>query len=124
MERAILWPVMNHEYEMVVVTSAENSESDRKNLTNQIKKIIETEKSEIVNVNDWGNRDLAYPIKKNTQGFYSVITFKGNSRIPQVLSSKFRLMDEILRYLIVRKEGEKKEKKRKKMVGEPLIKTK
>ena len=115
---------MNHEYEMVVVTSAESSESDRKNLTNQIKKIIEAEKSEVVDVNDWGNRDLAYPIKKNTQGFYSVITFKGNSRIPQILSSKFRLMDEILRYLIVRKEGEKKEKKRKKMVGEPLIKTK
>jgi len=115
---------MNHEYEMVVVTSAESSESDRKNLTTQIKKIIETEKSEIVDVNDWGKRDLAYPIKKNTQGFYSVVTFKGNAKTPQTLSSKFRLMDEILRYLIVRKEGEKKEKKRKKRAGEPLIKTK
>lgn len=115
---------MNHEYEMVVVTSAESSESDRKNLTIQVKKIIEAEKSEIVDVNDWGKRDLAYPIKKNTQGFYSVITFKGNAKTPQTLSSKFRLMDEILRYLIVRKEGEKKEKKRKKRTGEPLIKTK
>ena len=96
-----------------MVTSADSSEADRKGILEQIKKTIEEEKGEVTDTQDWGRRGLAYEIKKETSGFYSLITFKGNSKIPGVLNSKFRLMEELLRYLIVKKEGEKKKRKSK-----------
>ena len=104
---------MEQAYEVVVVTSADSSEADRKKILEQIKKTIEEEKGEETENQDWGRRELAYEIKKETSGFYSLITFKGNSKIPGVLNSKFRLMEELLRYLIVKKEGEKKKRKSK-----------
>lgn len=104
---------MEQAYEVVVVTSADSSEADRKKILEQIKKTIEAEKGEVIDTQDWGRRELAYEIKKETSGFYSLITFKGNSKIPGVLNSKFRLMEELLRYLIVKKEGEKKKRKSK-----------
>ena len=104
---------MEQAYEVVVVTSADSSEADRKKILEQIKKTIEAEKGEVIDTQDWGRRELAYEIKKETSGFYSLITFKGNSKIPGVLNSQFRLMEELLRYLIVKKEGEKKKRKSK-----------
>jgi small subunit ribosomal protein S6 len=104
---------MEQAYEVVVVTSADSSEADRKKILEQIKKIIEAEKGEVTDTQDWGRRELSYEIKKATSGFYSLITFKGNSKIPGVLNSKFRLMEELLRYLVVRSEGEKKKRKQK-----------
>ena len=102
---------MSHEYEVTVVTRVEESEADRRKLLDDIKKLIEAEKGKIVGTEDWGKRNLAYDIKKNPQGHYSAITFEGLPNTPQILSSKLRLMDELLRYLIVTKEGAKVEKK-------------
>ncbi|OGY25314.1 MAG: 30S ribosomal protein S6 [Candidatus Woykebacteria bacterium RBG_16_43_9] len=102
---------------MVVVTGADGSNTDRKNLIDQVQKIMSAEKGEVVRVDDWGKKTLAYPIKKNSQGRYSLITFKGNSNTPQAIKAKFNLTEEILRYLVVRKEGEKiKEKGRSRKV--------
>ncbi|HEX7456496.1 MAG TPA: 30S ribosomal protein S6 [Candidatus Nanoarchaeia archaeon] len=98
---------MEHEYELVVVTSADLTEVDREKILEQIKKAIESEKGKVTDTQDWGKRELAYKIKKNSHGFYSQVTFEANSKTPQVLNSKFRLMDELLRFLILRKEGEK-----------------
>ena len=114
---------MEHEYELAVVTSADLSEADHEKILEQIKKIIEVEKGKVTDKQDWGRRELAYEIKKATSGFYSLITFDGNPTTPGALNSKFRLMDELLRYLIVRKEGEKKKRKSKAKAGEqPILK--
>ena len=96
-----------------MVTRAESSEADRGKLLDDIKKMIEAEKGKIVGTEAWGKRNLAYDIKKNPQGHYSAITFEGSPNTPQILSSKLKLMDELLRYLIVTKEGVKVEKKSK-----------
>ena len=96
-----------------MVSKVESSEADRKQLLETIKKTIESEKGKITGTEDWGKKELAYEIKKTPQGHYSLITFEGNPNTPQILSSKFKLMDELLRYLVVRKESEKVEKKSK-----------
>ena len=102
---------MSHEYEITVVTRGESSETDRRQVLDEIKKLIEAEKGKVVGTEDWGKRDLAYEIKKNPHGYYSSITFEGSPNTPQILSSKLRLIDDLLRYLIVTREGAKVEKK-------------
>ena len=109
---------MEHEYEVVVVMREDTSDSDRKNLLDQIEKTIESEKGKVISTQDWGKRELAYKIQKNSHGFYSHITFKSNSKTPQSLNSKFKLTSELLRYLILRKESEKTKGKEKTKSGE------
>ena len=58
-------------------------------------------------MNDWGKRELAYPIKKQSHGHYSLVTFKGNPNTPQAIKSKINLDEAILRYMVVRTEEEK-----------------
>jgi small subunit ribosomal protein S6 len=91
------------EYELVVVSRADISEEARSQLIDRVKKLIEAEKGEILSVSDWGERELAYQIKKNTKGFYTIFTFRANSKTPRVLNSKINLIEELLRHLIVRK---------------------
>ena len=109
---------MDHTYELVVVTGADDSDADRKNQIDEIKKLIATEKSEVENVQDWGKKELAYPIKKQAYGHYSLITFKGNPNTPQAIKSKLNLNEEILRYMVVRKEETKVKGRNKKKGSE------
>lgn len=98
---------MMHEYELVTVTRGDLSEAARAGLMDQIKKIVFAEKGEVTDINDWGRRELAYDIKKNSSGFYTALIFRGNSNTPGIVSSKIKLFEELLRFLIVRKESSK-----------------
>jgi small subunit ribosomal protein S6 len=98
---------MNAEYELVTVAREDLSEEARGQLIDQIKKIIESEKGEILSVSDWGRRELAYEIKKNTHGFYTLITFRAGPKTANLLNSKIKIMEELLRHLIVKKEDKK-----------------
>jgi small subunit ribosomal protein S6 len=104
---------MEQNYELVVVTEASISDADRKSILDQVKKIIESEKGEVEHEDTWGKRTFAYPIKKTDEGHYTLMTFKGSSSTPQAIKGKFNLIEEILRYLVVRKEGERGKGKKK-----------
>ncbi|OGY25426.1 MAG: 30S ribosomal protein S6 [Candidatus Woykebacteria bacterium RBG_16_44_10] len=98
---------MASEYELVTVVQTDINEEARGQLVDQIKKIVEAEEGEVVSVSEWGKRELAYEIKKNTHGFYTLISFRGNPKLPGILNSKLKLMEELLRYLVVKKEDKK-----------------
>jgi len=98
---------MNSEYEMMIVARGNLEEAARNDLIEQVKKLVEAQKGEIINFEELGKKKLTYSIKKNSEGFYYLFKFQGNSETPSVLNSKFKLMDELLRYLIVRKEKSK-----------------
>ncbi|OGY22075.1 MAG: 30S ribosomal protein S6 [Candidatus Woykebacteria bacterium GWB1_45_5] len=108
---------MNHEYELMVLARSDLNEETRYQLIDQIKKVIEAGKGEIVSASDWGKRELAYEIKKNTHGFYTLITFCANSRLPSILNSKLKLMEELLRFLVVRREGKNSTRKHAALLG-------
>ena len=92
-------------YELVTVASGDLSEVKKAELIEQIKKIIVAEKGEVTEVEDWGRRELAYDIKKNPSGFYNDIIFKGDPNTPGAVSAKIKLIEELLRFLILRKES-------------------
>ena len=110
---AILTPDMEQEYELVLVTKADIGDSDRNKVLDQVKKVIEATKGKIGSVDDWGKRELAYAIQKSSHGFYSVVNFSSDPKSPQNIQTKIKLMDDVLRFLIFKKEVEKSKKKKK-----------
>jgi small subunit ribosomal protein S6 len=94
---------MASEYELMVVLRDDLSESNRETTLEEIKKLIEGKKGKVTSTESWGVRDLAYKIKKQDKGFYTLINFSADNKTPSFLTSKLKLMEELLRYLVVRK---------------------
>lgn len=61
---------------------------------------------EVSAVDHWGNRQLAYPIKRHQSGYYVVAQFSAAGEALPEFERLLRLDDEVLRYLLVLNEGE------------------
>jgi small subunit ribosomal protein S6 len=59
----------------------------------------------IEKVDEWGRRRLAYEIEKQVEGVYVFITFTAESSAPSEIESRMRIMEDVIRYLIVRLEA-------------------
>lgn len=53
-------------------------------------------------VDEWGLRDLAYPIAKQSKGFYHLLRYRSTVRAVEELERTMKLSDGVLRYLTVR----------------------
>ncbi|GER87506.1 hypothetical protein KDW_16680 [Dictyobacter vulcani] len=61
---------MSRDYELGVIFSPEASEEQTRSITERIEQIVATHSGQIVKVNQWGRRRLAYPIDRHRDGFY------------------------------------------------------
>lgn len=61
---------------------------------------------EVAAVDHWGNRQLAYPIKRQSSGYYAVAQFTAAPDALPEFERLLRLDDEVMRYLLVLNEGE------------------
>ena len=68
----------------------------------KITSIIEKEKGEILNKDIWGLKKLAYPIKRQDNGFYAVLYFNSDAMVLSELDRLNKINDKILRHLIVK----------------------
>lgn len=53
-----------------------------------------------------GNRKLAYEIGKNTEGYYVVFDFTAKPELITELERNYRITDEIIKFIVVRKDEE------------------
>jgi len=73
-----------------------------KELIERFKKIIEGQGGSIAQVEEWGLRDLAYRIEKQSKGFYTLLQYRSSARAVEELERNLKLTDDVLRYLTVR----------------------
>ena len=58
--------------------------------------------AEIVEVNEWGKRRLAYPINDKPEGHYVIVTFKAEPSFIAEIERRFNIDETIMRYLVVK----------------------
>lgn len=93
-----------NKYELAVVVSAKIEDEERAAVVAKCKALIERFGGTITNVDDWGKKRLAYEIQKMKEGFYYFIQFEAESSAPAEIESRIRIMDNVLRYLVVKNE--------------------
>ena len=93
-----------NKYELAVVVSAKIEDEERAAVVDKCKALIERFGGTITNVDDWGKKRLAYEIQKRKEGFYYFIQFEAESSAPAEIESRIRIMDNVLRYLVVKNE--------------------
>lgn len=91
-------------YESIFVCSPLLSEEDIDALIEKVKGLISKGGGEIKNVNKWGKKKLAYPIKRHREGYYVILEFYSPADKLRELENLYRVTDKIIRYLTVKKE--------------------
>ena len=91
-------------YELALVVNAKIEDDARTEVIEKIKAMLEGFGATITNVDEWGKKRLAYEIQKMREGFYYFIQFDAASDVPAKVEQDVRIMDNVLRFLCVRKD--------------------
>ena len=90
------------DYEMVVILNPEIGDDVVGESLERLSQTVTSRGGEIVDVNHWGRRRLAYPIKRHLEGNYVVSQIKLDPGQVPDLESNLRISEEVIRHLIVR----------------------
>jgi small subunit ribosomal protein S6 len=98
--------VIKHLYETIYVLNPEMTEEDvEANVQNTVK-LLESKGAEIIRTDRGGKRRLAYVMRKQRYGYYTLIHFRATPEPLPELERMYRLSERVLRYLTVRFEKE------------------
>jgi len=89
-------------YEGMIIIDPKLEEEKIKEKIEDLKKIIE-EKGKIERMDEWGKRQLAYPINKREEGYYLVIEFEADGSVIQDLRKYMDIGTDYLRYMFIRR---------------------
>ena len=88
-------------YEMFTVFDPDLAEEDRKPVLDRIHDEVAKQDGFMVEVDEWGKRNLAYEIKKKTRGFYMRFDYCGTGALVDELERFFRIDDRVMKYMTV-----------------------
>ena len=93
-----------NKYESVIIINPNCSDEAIKALEDRFTGLI-NENGKVESVENMGKKKLAYDIKKNSEATYMVINFEAKPDSIAELERNYRITDEILKFIVVRKEN-------------------
>ena len=94
-----------NKYELTLVVSAKIDEEARTAVVDKVKSYIEKANATITEVNECGLKKLAYEIQKMGEAYYYFIQFDADATCPAEVEKHVRIMENVIRYLCVRKDA-------------------
>lgn len=107
-------------YELVYVVSPEVAEDGVNELHERITGIIGQLGGQVEKTDNWGRRRLAYEIGRHREGTYVIVLITGPAELVTELDRRLRVMEQLLRHLVIRmdeemrKTGRKRERRQRK----------
>ncbi|HMK74810.1 MAG TPA: 30S ribosomal protein S6 [Thermodesulfobacteriota bacterium] len=89
-------------YEIIFILDPDLEEEQAQSLVEKVKGIITQANGEVLKVEDWGKRKLAYEVKKKAKGHYILVHFLGSPSLLSELERNFRVMDAVIKFQSVR----------------------
>lgn len=86
-------------YETVFILDPDVKDQARTDLFDRVKNIIAKENGILLDFDEWGNKKLAYEIKKKLRGFYVCITYGGTGSLVKEFERNLRLSDDVLKFM-------------------------
>lgn len=90
------------QFETLLLLSPELSAESREALIASLTGIIDREGGRMVEVDEWGIRDLAYPVRKLMRGFYVRLVYEGPAKLVAELERNIRINDGIFKFITVK----------------------
>ena len=92
---------MMKEYETIFVLEPNYDEASVEQEIDKVREIVTGNGGEVVAVEKWGRRKLAYEIRKKKEGIYILIRFKGEPSVLPIIGRRYQLHEHLLRHLTV-----------------------
>ena len=93
-----------NKYESVIIINPNVDEAKLKALQDKFTGLI-NENGKVEEVVEMGKRKLAYEVKKNKEGYYVIINFEAKPELITELERNYRITDEVIKFIVVRKEN-------------------
>jgi small subunit ribosomal protein S6 len=90
---------------MVLIIRPDLEGDELDDVIDDIKDLIKRNNGEVAKVEPWGLRRLAYPIKKQQEGRYVLLTFNLEPRNVAELERVLKLRESVIRHLVIRLES-------------------
>ena len=94
-----------NQYEALYIILPDLDEEAKTASVEKFKGIVESNGGEVSAVDEWGKKRLAYEIMDRNEGYYVLMTFGSAPELPRELERNFKNDEQILRYLVTRKEA-------------------
>jgi small subunit ribosomal protein S6 len=94
------------QYELVYIVTPEASEQEIADLHTQIEQIVQRYNGTLEKTENWGRKRLAYDIGHHREGNYVVETITGSGELMKEIDRRLRVIDQVIRHLIVRVDEE------------------
>ncbi|MDH5202181.1 MAG: 30S ribosomal protein S6 [Nitrospirota bacterium] len=89
-------------YENIVIMNASLTDEEIESAITRIKDLISGYGGQILKVDVWGKKKLAYEIKKQKKGVYVLFLYKTASSTVKKLEDFYRVFDAVIKYMIVK----------------------
>ncbi len=90
-------------YESVVVFVPELTDQELEEQIEWVKGLIEKNEGQVLKIDRWGKRKLAYEIEKKKEAYYVLFLFWGSPSTVENVEAQYRLNHNIIRYLSVKR---------------------
>ncbi len=91
-----------NDYETTFILTPELSEEEQKQAADKFVKFIRDNDGEVINIEHWGVRKLAYNINKNSNGYYTYVEFRIEGDFISRLEQEYRYDERVIRSLTVK----------------------
>ena len=98
----------DRQYELVFILPPDTTEQQVTELHQQIEAVVSRMNGQIEKMENWGRRKLAYEIAHHKEGVYVLEVINGSGELMKELDRRLRVMDQVVRHLVVRVDLEKK----------------
>ncbi|MDM8540630.1 30S ribosomal protein S6 [Desulfococcaceae bacterium HSG9] len=88
-------------YETIVIADPDLNDEDRGGLFTRVKDLIPQYKGILIEFDEWGDKRLAYDIKKKGRGYYVRIDFGGDGDLVAEMERQFRIDERVMKYMTV-----------------------
>ncbi len=96
----------SRQYELVYIITPDATEQEVADLHTQVEQIVQRFGGTIDKTENWGRKKLAYEIAHHREGTYVIETMIGSGELMKELDRRMRVIDQVIRHLIVRVDKE------------------
>ncbi|HZR25796.1 MAG TPA: 30S ribosomal protein S6 [Vicinamibacterales bacterium] len=98
----------DRQYELVYILPPETTEQQVTELHEQVEQVVSRLHGTIEKTENWGRKRLAYEIAHHKEGVYVLDVINGSGELMKELDRRLRVMDQVIRHMVVRVDEEKK----------------
>jgi small subunit ribosomal protein S6 len=98
----------DRQYELVYILPPDTTEQQVTELQAQVEEVVSRMHGQIASTENWGRKRLGYEIARHKEGYYVLQVINGSGELMKELDRRLKVMDIVIRQMIVRVDEEKK----------------